>query len=41
VCLQGSIATSARENHREKFDVVGRRFGQATRKTKGIVGDIW
>uniref|UniRef100_A0A0E0EEH3 GRAM domain-containing protein n=1 Tax=Oryza meridionalis TaxID=40149 RepID=A0A0E0EEH3_9ORYZ len=31
----------AKENLREKFDVVGRRFGEAARKTEGIVGDIW
>lgn len=34
-------AKSARENLREKLDVVGRRFGDAARKTEGIVGDIW
>uniref|UniRef100_A0A0D9X1L5 GRAM domain-containing protein n=1 Tax=Leersia perrieri TaxID=77586 RepID=A0A0D9X1L5_9ORYZ len=34
-------AKSARENLREKLDVVGRRFGEAARKTEGIVGDIW
>lgn len=41
VCLLGSIAAGARENLREKLDVVGRRFGDAARKTEGIVGDIW
>uniref|UniRef100_J3MN26 GRAM domain-containing protein n=1 Tax=Oryza brachyantha TaxID=4533 RepID=J3MN26_ORYBR len=41
VCLLGSVAAGARENLREKLDEVGKRFGDAARKTEGIVGDIW
>ncbi|KAL5198160.1 hypothetical protein ABZP36_001672 [Zizania latifolia] len=32
---------SIRENLREMFDEVGKKFGEAARKTEGIAGDVW
>lgn len=34
-------AKGARENLREMFGMVGKRFNEAARKTEGIAGDVW
>lgn len=34
-------AKSARENLREMFGMVGKKFNEAARKTEGIAGDVW
>ncbi|KAK3125728.1 hypothetical protein QOZ80_7BG0608940 [Eleusine coracana subsp. coracana] len=34
-------AKSARENLREMFGSVGKKFNEAARKTEGIAGDVW
>ncbi|TVU37855.1 hypothetical protein EJB05_11196 [Eragrostis curvula] len=34
-------AKSTRENLREMFGMVGKKFNEAARKTEGIAGDVW
>ncbi|KAF7007490.1 hypothetical protein CFC21_022423 [Triticum aestivum] len=36
-----SIAAGTKENLREMFGSVGKRFSEAARKTEGIAGDVW
>jgi hypothetical protein len=31
----------AKENLREMFSMVGKKFNEAVRKNEGIVGDVW
>lgn len=37
----GSPLAGARENLREMFGMVGKKFNEAARKTEGIAGDVW
>ncbi|KAM3364685.1 hypothetical protein ACQJBY_014818 [Aegilops geniculata] len=37
----GPPAKSTKENLREMFGSVGKRFSEAARKTEGIAGDVW
>lgn len=39
--LSSPPAKSTRENLREMFGMVGKRFSEAARKTEGIAGDVW